>query len=1085
MKHIPIIGKFGAILAIFGMVSVAAVIDSTCQMKFLTASYIALRNDQTDALQQLIRSHIDIEFIRGSADHLMVASDPAVRQQELNSINNYRKRFSIFMGLAEKAEPAEAPAIAAVKSDVLQFTTGLCVDPAALRAAAGSNANAPTLPAAFTELCVPQFTALSNSIQSIINRTRSADIRTGAKLERMTRNVIATTFYLILGALALVMFGGFFAVRAWIVKPIDGLRRTMGELAGGALQARVSGTERRDEIGGMARAVQVFKNAGLKKQELEEEARGAAAELAARTGELEAAQRLAKSVSWHWDLQSRSIRFSRAFWGTTSLLPAGAPATYEQIKLLHHPDDYQDALAAYNTALRTKEPVTLECRMVRPDGEICHVLTHVEPIVQPDGRVTQLRGTSQNITAYRNIEAALRDSEDHYRHMVELHPQIPWTAGPDGGVLEFGPKWYPLTGMTREASLPFGWIAAVHPDDRFRVMAVWRDCVTSGQPLDCEYRIHLRDCRIGWVRARAAARVDRHGQIVRWYGTLEDVTDWHMAEAARRASEALAFRVLEATTDAVIVFDRSGHVKYANAQAISLFSSGAPLTNLSVAEIFATDTHLAQALNCGVEAGESSHSTFFCSRLNMWAEANIYVDAENVSLFFRDISDKKRAEEQLSYAACHDPLTGALNRAEFFARLKDVMSQQVPGRHTALFCLDVDDFKDINDVHGHPVGDGLLRQIVARLSALLRPNDLLARSGGDEFMLAQTGIATEAEAERLAADVLHAMRGGFIINGLVIAASMSIGLAMTTPGVTDVEAVYKRADIALYQSKAHAKGNFRRFHSDMQAKFDRAHRLRFELAAALENKELYLEFQPIIRTQDGEIVGAEALLRWRHPTHGVIPPAEFIPIAENSGLICEIGAWMLDQACRAAQGWPAKIGISVNVSPRQFELGDIVQTVADALHRSGLAPERLKLEITESVFISKESANLYMMNELQNLGLSLVLDDFGTGYSSLSYLDTFRFDLVKIDRSFIAKSTNAETQPLLKAITGITSALKLPVTAEGVETPEQFERVRKLGCQYAQGYLFGKPGTEAAFLQRLQEFKMAAFSTSEANTFLV
>ncbi|HTJ89325.1 MAG TPA: EAL domain-containing protein [Acidocella sp.] len=1075
MKNIPIIGKFGAILAVFGMVSVAAVVASTCQMKFLTASYIALRNDQTAALQQLIRSHVDIEFIRGAAGHLMAASDAAVRQQELSSINNYRKRFSIFMGFAEKAEPAEAPAIAAVKSNVLQFTAGLCIDPAALRAAAGSNA--PTLPAAFAERCVPQFTALSNSIQSIIDRTRSADIRAGAKLERMTRHVIATTFYLILGALALVMFGGFFAVRAWIAKPIDGLRRTMGELAGGALQARVSGTERRDEIGGMARAVQVFKDAGLKKQQLEEEARGAAAELAARTSELEAAQRLAKSVSWRWDIQSRSIQFSRAFWGATSLLPAGAPVTYEQIKLLHHPDDAQDALAAYNTALRTKEPVTLECRMVRPDGEICHVLTHVEPIVEPDGRVTQLRGTSQDITTYRNIEAALRDSEDHYRHMVELHPQIPWTAGPDGGLLEVGPKWFQLTGMTREETLPFGWITAVHPDDRLHVITLSQECVASGRPLDTEFRMKLPDGRILWFRSRAAARVDHHGRIVRWYGTLEDVTDWHMAEAARRASEALAFRVLEATTDAVIVFDRSGHVKYANAQAISLFSSGAPLTNLSVAEIFATRStaHLAQALDRGVEAGESSNSTFFCPRLNIWAEANIYADAENVSLFVRDISDKKHAEEQLSYAACHDSLTGTLNRGEFFARLKDVIAQQAPGRHTALFCLDVDDFKDINDVHGHPVGDGLLQQIVARLSALLRPHDLLARSGGDEFMLAQTGIATEAEAERLAEDVLHAMRGGFIINGLVIAASMSVGVAMTTPDVTDGEAVYKRADIALYQSKTHAKGNFRCFHSDMQEKFDRAHRLRFDLATALEDKELYLEFQPIIRTQDGEIVGAEALLRWRHPIHGLIPPAEFIPIAEDSGLICEIGAWMLDQACHAAQGWPAKIGVSVNVSPRQFELGDIVQTVADALHRSGLAPERLKLEITESVFISKESGNLHMMSELQKLGLSLVLDDFGTGYSSLSYLDTFRFDLVKIDRSFIAKSTNSETQPLLEAIIGITSALKLPVTAEGVETPEQLEHVRKLGCHYVQGYLFGKPGTETEFSQRLQALELATF----------
>ena len=1070
MKNIPIIGKFGAILAVFGMFSIGAAICSASEMRFLATSYVALRNCQTDALLQLIRSHVDIQFIRDATSHLIIDPAPQLRQHELARIQNYRARFAMFTGLAEADDPAEAPAIAAVRLNVLRFTAGMCTNPAALRAAAGSNANTLVVQSLFAEQCVPQFIALDDEIQPIITRVRLAEISTAAALERTTRRAIATTFGLILGGLALVMLGGFFAVRSWIVKPINGLQRTMGELAGGELRARVDGTERDDEIGGMARAVQVFKNAGLKKRQLEDEARAAAAQLAERTAELEAAHRLAKIGSWHWDLQSRSIHFSRDLWELIGLPTAQAPVTYEQIKLLHHPDDYHDAFASYSKAVRMKAPVTLECRIVQPGGTICHVLTHVEPILQPDGRVTQLRGTSQNITASRNIEAALRDSEDHYRHMVELHPQIPWTAGPDGGVLEVGPKWYQLSGMTQEETLRYGWMTRVHPDDVARMIALREQCVATGRPLDCECRIFLQDGRTGWFRTRAAPRLNHQGQIVRWYGTLEDVTDRHMAEAARRASEALAFRVLEATKDAVIVFDRTGHVKYANAQATGLFGSGAPLNNLCIDEIFysASKAPLIQALNRGVEFGGSSSFTLFFDLLNIWVEANIYADAENVSLFLRDISDKKRAEEQLNYAARHDSLTGILNRGEFFARLQDIITQQVPGRHSALFCLDVDNFKDINDVHGHPVGDRLLQQIVTRLSALIGPNDLLARAGGDEFLLAQTGIATEEEAMALAAQILRTMGGGFAINEQVIAASTSVGVAMTTDDVADVEAVYKRADIALYQSKTHAKGTFRLFHPEMQEKFDRVHRLRLDLATALENDELYLEFQPIVRTSDGAIIGAEALLRWQHPTQGFISPAEFIPIAEDSGLICEIGAWLLDRACHAAQGWPPEMSLSVNVSPRQFELRDIVQTVADALRRSGLAPARLKLEITESVFISKELSNLYMMNELQSLGLSLVLDDFGTGYSSLSYLDTFRFDLVKIDRSFIAKSTDAEeTQPLLEAIIGITTALKLPVTAEGVETEEQFERIRKLGCQYAQGYLFGQSVSEAAFLERI------------------
>ena len=577
------------------------------------------------------------------------------------------------------------------------------------------------------------------------------------------------------------------------------------------------------------------------------------------------------------------------------------------------------------------------------------------------------------------------------------------------------------------------------------------------------------------VRVNGIERKDEIGDMARAVQVFKDAAlKKRQLEEEARAAEALAFRVLEATSDAVIVFDRTGRAKYANAKATDLLGFGSPLTNRSVSEIFKSGPPplLIDALNRGVDLGENSHTTFFCDILKIWAELNIYVGAENVSLFLRDISDKKRAEEQLSYAARHDFLTGTLNRGEFFARLRETIAQQALGTHTALFCLDLDNFKDINDIHGHPVGDRLLQLIVERLSSLIGASDFLARAGGDEFMLAQTGIAHQAEAMELAERIVQAMGRSFIINGLVISACTSIGIAISAQDLLDIEAIYKQADLALYQVKTNAKGNFLFFHADMQANFDRAHWLRLDLKKARESGELYLEFQPIIRVSDGGIIGAEALLRWRHPTHGLISPAEFIPIAEESGLICDIGAWVLHQACHAARHWPLDATVSVNVSPRQFELDDIVQTVSDALRLSGLTPDRLNLEITESVFISKESSNLYVMNELQSLGVNLVLDDFGTGYSSLSYLDTFRFDVVKIDKSFIAKIDDSQkTQPILEAIIGITSALKLSVTAEGVETQEQFDHIRRLGCQYAQGYLLGVPAAEAVLLQCLKNIE--------------
>lgn len=597
-------------------------------------------------------------------------------------------------------------------------------------------------------------------------------------------------------------------------------------------------------------------------------------ELTERTKELEAAHHIAKIASWHWNLKTQSIQLSRELQEIIGLPPSETPLTYDQVRRLYHPDDYDRVLSFFHTALRSKTPATLEYRIVHPDGTVRNVLTHVEPILQPDGRVSQVLGTTQDVTVYRKIEAALRDSEDHYRHMVELHPQIPWTAGPDGGLLEIGPKWFQLTGMTREETLPFGWIKGVHPDDGPRVMALWQRCLATGQHVDVEYRIKLPTGRSGWFRARAAPRINHLGQIVRWYGTLEDVTDRYTAEEGRRASEALAFRVLESTSDGVIVFDRTGRAKYANTKFARLVSTGSPLINRTIGDIFEAEpaSLLTQAITRGKKSGEHSQFTVFCPATKIWLEMNVYEDTENVSVFLRDVSDKKRTEEYLNYSARHDFLTGALNRGEFFARLGNHFAQQAPHKYIALFCLDLDNFKDINDAHGHPAGDKLLRLIVERLNALLGEHDLLARTGGDEFMLARTGIIGHAEAVDLAERILNAMGAGFIVNELVIATSVSIGVAISTPDTQDIEAVYKQADIALYQAKANATGNFRLFHPDMQVKFDKAHRLRLDLKKALENKELFLEFQPIVRTSNGSIVGAEALLRWRNPAHGHVPP---------------------------------------------------------------------------------------------------------------------------------------------------------------------------------------------------------------------
>lgn len=787
---------------------------------------------------------------------------------------------------------------------------------------------------------------------------------------------------------------------------------------------------------------------------------GLAKELSQRTAGLAAAHRLARVGSWRWDPKSACLWLSPETWWILGRTPTAEPVTYAQIRAMYHPDDYARSIKRLDNALRRKTPITLEYRFIHADGSIRDALTHAEPIIDADGEIVQVRGTTQDISPYRRIEAALRESEDHYRHMVDLHPQIPWTAGPDGGILEVGPQWLAMTGMTREDAMPFGWTKAVHPDDLPSVLPVWRDCLESGRPLDVEYRLRLAAGGYGWVRARAAARRGNDGQIIRWYGTLEDVTDRHLAEAARRASEALAFRVLEATGDAVIVCDRTGIVTFANTKAAAMLGAGLGLVGKPAGTLFAEPhgQRLRHVIARAVTTGEGAHFELFWPPAELWLEANLYVGSDDVSLFLRDISEKRLARQKLRYAATHDFMTGAANRATLFSRLEARLMRQTPGDLTALLCLDLDYFKEVNDVHGHPVGDGLLKQVTGRLHACLRNQDLLARCGGDEFVVMQTGIANPTDAEVLAERIIAAMRAPFEVDGLSLAGSLSIGIAVSTLDEIDSDTLYGRADRALYEAKTKARGSYRMFRPEMQAAFDAVRSLRADIAAGLMREEFSLAFQPIIQLSNGRVAGVEALLHWQHPERGLIPPDEFIPLAEESGQIASLGAWVLNRACAAARDWPEDVKVSVNVSPRQFELGDVPGVVCEALSASGLPARRLKLEVTESVLLSQNASSVRVLQKLRDLGVTLVLDDFGTGYSSLSYLDTFKFDFLKVDKSFMARVREAgDRQPILEAIMGMARALNLPVTAEGIETGIQLDYVHGLGCDFAQGRLFSYP----------------------------
>ncbi len=442
-----------------------------------------------------------------------------------------------------------------------------------------------------------------------------------------------------------------------------------------------------------------------------------------------------------------------------------------------------------------------------------------------------------------------------------------------------------------------------------------------------------------------------------------------------------------------------------------------------------------------------------------------------------DITEQKRAEEKIAYLAHYDALTDLPNRVLFRERLESMLNQLGPGANLAVLYLDLDQFKDINDTLGHPAGDELLNVVAGRLRAVVRTGDIVARLGGDEFAIIQAAVTHTSDVVELAARIRDAIRKPMMIDGHELAVDTSIGIALAPRDGAEPNQLLKHADLALYGVKADGRGAYRFFETEMDERANARRTLETDLRQAIEHGQLELYYQPLVMVQDGSISGFEALLRWWHPTRGSISPAEFVPIAEESGLIHRIGEWVLRTACAEAATWPSDCGLSVNVSPVQFRNEGLALTIASALAQSGLPARRLELEITEAVLMRDDETALAILKQLQQLGVRIALDDFGTGYSSLSYLQRFPFDKIKIDRCFISDiATSGGSLSIVQAIVALARARHMTTTAEGVETSEQLEMLRACGCTELQGYLVARPQPASEIGKLLQSAKAGLFA---------
>lgn len=535
--------------------------------------------------------------------------------------------------------------------------------------------------------------------------------------------------------------------------------------------------------------------------------------------------------------------------------------------------------------------------------------------------------------------------------------------------------------------------------------------------------------------------------------------------------------LLEAATDAIIIMDPSQRISFANPRACALFGytldelQGQPLNtlipdsarpqhhDLVAAYLHAPQLSKQQRRDLHGKHRDGSLIPVEIGLSPLHSPEGVYVTA-----IIRDVSERRRYEDKLHHLANYDQLTGLPNRHHFRQHLKEATQvAQLEGRRLALFFLDVDRFKNINDTLGHLCGDQVLHEVAQRLQAGLRQEPsltLIAHLGGDEFLLLQENIDSEQDAIALAGKTHQLFQQPLAIGGHEIYITVSIGITLFPDDASDIETLVKNADVAMYRSKGEGRNTFRCYRPTMDAEAHQRLLLETQLRSAIERGQLSLHYQPQLR-QDGSIYGAEALLRWHHPEQGQIPPARFIPIAEESGLINEIGTWVLHQACRQAAEWQRAgldLQVAVNLSAHQFCHREIARQVADILAHSGLPPQRLELEITESVLMADPDMAAAHLRQLRQQGVRVALDDFGTGYSSLAYLQQLPVSLLKIDQSFVRQlHDGSNASSVIAAIIALSRAYGIEVIAEGVETEAQRQHLADLTCDYFQGYLFSRP----------------------------
>jgi len=725
----------------------------------------------------------------------------------------------------------------------------------------------------------------------------------------------------------------------------------------------------------------------------------------------------------------------------------------------------------------------------RRDGSLYHEEMTITPVRSAGGEITHFVAIKQDVTTRKAVSEALMRAEEKYRTLFKDAVIGIFQATPDGRIINANPAMARMHGYDSPEQL-----MAEVPDaghqlfvDPAQLQALSRLLEKEGVAHDVEVEVYRRDGEKKWFLANLRAVRDQQGLVVRHEGTVQDITERKAAaEALQRVQEKYRAMVEDAivgiyqtTLDGKFLSVNRALAKWAGYDSTDEF-----LKNVPTATQMYVDPKRREEFRARITAQGSVRDFEIEIRTRTGQTKILSVSARavrnpgEIEPFYEgtvlDITERKAAEGQVQFLAYYDALTGLPNRSLLADRLAKAMaSARRRGEKVAILFLDLDRFKNINDSLGHSVGDLLLKEAAERLKKWAREQDTVARLGGDEFVVVLTGVKDVAGAASAANRLIKAMSAEFMIQGHALGATCSLGISVFPDHGDNGEALIRNADAAMYSAKENGRNNFQFFTQEMNSRAMERLTLESSLRMALENKELFLVYQPQWDLRTGKITGAEALVRWRHPVRGLVPPDKFIPIAENSGLIIPIGEWVLKTACLQARQWQdeglPRLPVAVNVSAVQFRQESFPAVIRRVLQETGLPPELLELELTEGLLLSTADVTLSLLQELKDMGVKLSIDDFGTGYSSLSYLKHLPVYKLKIDRSFVRDIT---TDPDDAAITGtiilMGKSLNLKIIAEGVESEEQMAFLGALDCDEVQGYYFSPPLAPADFAERIR-----------------